>query len=240
MWFDNPKDNANALFAIQLMVNITDPKFTGGNALLEAFFADKDTKSDLELASKTQRIKGVSGYESTAALANTYYFANNQSYALFYSRRITSRLQQTAVNILSGKGDHKPIAMISSILVSYPNIFVEGYANIAIRPNSYIVIMETEKSDLTVSDFLSAVGGIYTFAMGIYLFLFGSYEMNPWGLIQNLPRVRHKVRSALYDSLRPNIPFSGPILSKNLSSDEKVVAVEQRLLSLEFFLKNTL
>jgi len=61
--------------------------------------------------------------------------------------------------------------------------------------------------------------------------------MNPWGLIQNLPRVRHKVRSALYDSLRPNIPFSGPILSKNLSSDEKVVAVEQRLLSLEFFLK---
>jgi len=39
--FDNPNDNANALFAIQLTVNITDPKFTGGDAGLTAFFADK-------------------------------------------------------------------------------------------------------------------------------------------------------------------------------------------------------
>ncbi|CAG8619517.1 3570_t:CDS:2, partial [Paraglomus brasilianum] len=127
--------------------------------------------------------------------------------------------------------------MISSILVSYPNSTFGSYATISIRPNSYIVITEIENSDLTVSDFLSAVGGIYATAMGIYLFLYGSYEMNPWGLIQNLPRVRHKVRTTLYESLRPNIPFSGPVLSKDLSSDEKFEAVQQRLLLLEFFLK---
>ena len=33
------------------------------------------------------------------------------------------------------------------------------------------------------------------------------------------------------------MPFSGPVFSKDLSSDEKLVAVQQRLLSLELFLK---
>ena len=71
--------------------------------------------------------------------------------------------------------------------------------------------------------------------------------MSPWGLIQNLPCIRRKVRFALYDSLsnygkseknqqddsdtdNPNIPFLDPALSKNFS-------VEQRLLSLELFLR---
>ena len=70
--------------------------------------------------------------------------------------------------------------------------------------------------------------------------------MRPWGLVQNLPCLRHKVRSALYDNLsdyggksernqkdysnNPNIPFLDPTLSKHLS-------LEERLLSLELFLK---
>jgi len=37
-----------------------------------------DTESDLASASKTPRIKGVSGYESTVALANSYYIARDQ------------------------------------------------------------------------------------------------------------------------------------------------------------------
>ncbi|CAG8639111.1 7657_t:CDS:2 [Paraglomus brasilianum] len=235
--FDNPNDNANALSEIGLLIVITDPKFTGGDAGLGAFFADRDTESDLASASKTPRIKGVSGYKSTAELDNSYYLANNQSYYLFYSRNKLSALHQNAKNVLSGNGDHKTITMINSILVSYPNIAVGSYANVIISPNSYIVITETENSDLTVSDFLSAVGGIYTFAMGIYLFLFGSDEMSPWGLIQNLPCARYKVRSALYQSLRPNIPFSGPILSNDLSVDQKFEAMEKRHLALELFLK---
>jgi len=39
--FDNPNDNAKALFGIQLAAVITDSRFTGGEARLEAFFADK-------------------------------------------------------------------------------------------------------------------------------------------------------------------------------------------------------
>ena len=77
------------------------------------------------------------------------------------------------------------------------------------------------------------------------VFLIGSEELSPWGLIHKLPCIRHKVRSTLYLHLRnygkseknqhanndnPNIPFLDPTSSKNLS-------VEQRLLSLELFLK---
>ncbi|CAG8466817.1 4878_t:CDS:2 [Paraglomus brasilianum] len=236
--FDNPNDNANALFGIELAVVITDSRFTGGDVNMDAFFSDKDAESDLAILSNTKRIKGVSGYESTVALANSYYIARDQSYALFYSRKIVSTLHQNAVNVLSGNGDHKPITMINSILVSYPNIAVGSYAAVVIRPNSYIVITETENSDLTVTDLISAVGGIYTAAMTIYMFLFGADVIGPWGLIQNLPCVRHRVRSALYDNLRPNIPFSGPILSDNFSVDQKFKAMEKRHLALEFFLQD--
>ena len=61
--------------------------------------------------------------------------------------------------------------------------------------------------------------------------------MSPWGCVQNLPCIRRKVRTALRDSLSPNIPFSNSVLSKNLTTDEKDVAIEQRLLALELFLK---
>ena len=62
--------------------------------------------------------------------------------------------------------------------------------------------------------------------------------MGPWGMVQNLvSSFRRKVRSRLYESLSPNIPFSGPVFAKGLSSDEKFAAVEQRMIALEFFLK---
>ena len=61
--------------------------------------------------------------------------------------------------------------------------------------------------------------------------------MRPWGLVQNLPCIRRKVRTALHDSLSPNIPFSGSVFSEDLSSDDKIDAVGKRLLSLELFLK---
>ncbi|CAG8623925.1 11400_t:CDS:10, partial [Paraglomus brasilianum] len=256
--FHDPHGNANGptLLSIILAVDktdITDPAFTGGDAYLQAWFTDGEALADLTLASQSPGLKGVNNYMSTAWVGNNYYLANNQSYSFFFERKIPEPLNRNVVNVLSGKnGDHKPIPLISSVFVSYPNSAVGSYATVFIRPNSYVVITEIENSDLTVSDILSAVGGIYTAVMGVYMFLYGSDEMSPWGLIQNLPCIRRKVRSTLYDRLshyrefernqqddsdNPNIPFVGPVLSKNLSSDEKFVAVEQRLLSLEFFLR---
>ena len=69
-------------------------------------------------------------------------------------------------------------------------------------------------------------------------FSIGADGIGPWGCVQSLlPCARHRVKSRLYRSLSPNIPFSGPVFSKGLSSDEKFDAVGQRLLSLELFLK---
>ena len=82
----------------------------------------------------------------------------------------------------------------------------------------------------------------YTYLYRLLLvcfFLTGSEEMSPWGLIQNLPCIRRKVRFALYDSLsnygkseknqqddsdidNPNIPFLDPVLSKNFSVEQLI------------------
>ncbi|CAG8619555.1 3572_t:CDS:2, partial [Paraglomus brasilianum] len=250
--FDDPNGNANALSEIILAVNIMDPTFISSNASLGALFADKDTVPDLQSASQKSRLKGFTNYESTAEFGNTYELANNQSYDFLYERRIFSRLNQNVVNVLSGHGNHTQITLISSILVSYPSSAVGSYATVSIRPRSYVVITEIENSALTVSDFLSAVGGIYAIAMGIYLFLYGANAMGPWGKIQNLPFIHPRVKSTLEERLRDerefkksqqddsnnsNIPFSGFVFSRNLSSEQKIVALEQRQLALEFFLR---
>ncbi|CAG8620936.1 9012_t:CDS:2 [Paraglomus brasilianum] len=123
--------------------------------------------------------------------------------------------------------------MIDGFLVSYPAF----YGNYLYIPKSYVDKTETEITNLSVIDVLSNVGGIYVIAIAIYRFLYGTNEISPWGLIQNLPYIRHRVRSVLHNSLSPNIPFTGSALSKDLSADEKVVAIEQRQLVLELFLK---
>ena len=76
--------------------------------------------------------------------------------------------------------------------------------------------------------------------------------MGPWGKIQNLPFIHPRVKSTLEERLRDerefkksqqddsnnsNIPFSGSVFSGNLSSEQKIVALEQRQLALEFFLR---
>ena len=110
-------------------------------------------------------------------------------------------------------------------------------------------------------DAISNVGGIYAAALVIYRFLYGMWTdfyllsleyivtyyncffftgtdgIRPWGLVQNLPHIRRKARSALHNSLSPNIPFTGSVLSKDLLIDEKVAAIEQKQLALELFLK---
>jgi hypothetical protein len=65
----------------------------------------------------------------------------------------------------------------------------------------------------------------------------GTYGVSPWGIVHNLPGVRSRVRSALYNSLSPNIPFTKEVISNNLSTEEKVAAIAQRQLALELFLR---
>ncbi|CAG8654233.1 7393_t:CDS:2, partial [Paraglomus brasilianum] len=240
--FLDPNDDKNVdknfLDELDMTISITDKTFVANtDAFMFATFLDQETQVDLAKAeAKRPRFKGLSDYESTAYSGNSYYFGKNQSYDFLYERKIFNRLKQNGVNKLSGNGDHRKITLIDSVLVPYPPDDT-NYVTLRIRPKSYIVVTETENSDSSVIDFLSAVGGIYATAMGVYAFLYGADAMGPWGFVQNLPCIRRKVKAALRDSLRPNIPFSDSVLSKDLSIDEKFVAMEQRQLALELFLK---
>ena len=60
--------------------------------------------------------------------------------------------------------------------------------------------------------------------------------MKPWGLTQNLPCCRNKVRSRLYDRIEYNSLFTGP-LSNDLSTDAKIAEIGKRQIALESSLK---
>ena len=60
--------------------------------------------------------------------------------------------------------------------------------------------------------------------------------MKPWGLTQNLPCCRDKVKSRLCDRIEYNCLFTGP-LSNDLSTDAKIAEIGKRQIALESFLK---
>ncbi|CAG8508203.1 7363_t:CDS:2 [Paraglomus brasilianum] len=227
----------NTIYVFSLTVNIVDTTFISGeDAGMIVWFTDKETKLGMLMElSDDERLKGSSDYAATISADNYFRLANNQSYAFFYERKIANRLNQDAVNILSGDGQHTRLAMIDGFLVSYPGN--GNYSYIEINPKSFVTRTETEISNLTIMDAISNVGGIYAAALVIYRFLYGTDGIRPWGLVQNLPHIRRKARSALHNSLSPNIPFTGSVLSKDLLIDEKVAAIEQKQLALELFLK---
>ncbi|CAG8466875.1 4881_t:CDS:2 [Paraglomus brasilianum] len=237
--FVNPFNDEAALIAIVLEITIVDAKYSGSDAYLAAWFGDKETISDLQnAASQTPIGLDYYYYLATAVVDNNYYLAKNQSYLFLFERKISKPLTQNALNVLSGKSDHNTIATISSLFVSYPYYLNDaGYASVTMKPKSYMVETETETPNLSIIDLFSAVGGIYAATIATYRCLYGADKIDPWGWVQNFPCIRYRVRSALRDSLSPNIPFTNTVLTKDCSIDEKVIAIEQRQLALELFLR---
>ncbi|CAG8654040.1 2298_t:CDS:2 [Paraglomus brasilianum] len=158
----------------------------------------------------------VSDYVATLFNANLYNIAKGFNSDIGMERSFRKVLLPDARNIIVGQATYADINLLATRIAPAPLITSDNtiYAVVTVHPTSYIVRTETENSNLSLLDVLSAVGGIYGTAMTFYVILFGADRVGaPWGLYQIIPLVKRDVRKELVVLAEAGL-FKGSLIHK--------------------------
>ncbi|CAG8602595.1 6544_t:CDS:2 [Paraglomus brasilianum] len=185
---------------IEFDITIRDQFYSIGSsdARIQVNMFDSDTEAIYK--SPGGQPKVVSDYVATLFNANLYNIAKGFSSDIGMERSLRKVLLPDARNLIVGQATYVDINLLATRIAPVPLITsdITTYATVTVHPTSYLVITETENSDSSVLDVLSAVGGIYGTAMTFYIILFGADRVGaPWGLYQIIPPVKRDVRKEL-------------------------------------------
>ncbi|CAG8554506.1 2153_t:CDS:2 [Paraglomus occultum] len=123
------------------------------------------------------------------------------------------------------------------------------YGSIALRPSGFIVRTETEQRPYTILGALGLFGGAWNLAIVVYVFLFGTRSLHPWGFVQTYCCCLAKQTLSKFRETFPIMPLNSDpealssklsfpdseTLSVNLTS--QVMTLQKRLNTMESFLR---
>ncbi|KAF0488241.1 hypothetical protein F8M41_022400 [Gigaspora margarita] len=175
--------------------------------------------------------------------ANTYIIGPGNLFSLKYTKQIREVLINIPRNLFAVSPDHERIPYITSTLstLSIPSLGNQSIFSVGCASNT--VETEEEKLILTFFDVFGFVGGLFTLAASIIIFLFGESIRNPWGIVQSLPccGIKKRVQSVLYQHLKEQIPFADEGIHLEYPPErieDRINAIEQRHKALEFLLQD--
>ncbi|CAG8550391.1 6293_t:CDS:2 [Paraglomus brasilianum] len=172
----------NVIRRISFGFAITDPFYPlGGDAQMSAFLFDAESQAVSENSQKYSEAE-----VNSTVYSNIYTLGKSQ-----IERTIRKFIISSVQNVLIGRPYFVTLPMLSSTYATYPLVNTSSniYARASVEPSSYIVNTEIEKSNMTLLDVLSALGGMYSLIMAFYGILYGDRAIEPWGLVQ---KMRHK------------------------------------------------
>ncbi|CAG8584632.1 6978_t:CDS:2, partial [Cetraspora pellucida] len=175
--------------------------------------------------------------------ANTYLAGPGNLHIFRYTKQIREVLIDIPKSLFSLSPQHEQIPYITSRLATVSMPFLANQTILSIGCASTTVITEEEKLVLTLFDVFGFVGGLFTLATTINIFLFGEPTKNPWGIVQSFPccGIKNRVRTILYEHLKDQIPFADEGVHLDHPPervDDRLNAIEQRHKALEFFLRD--
>ncbi|CAG8575957.1 6127_t:CDS:2 [Paraglomus occultum] len=175
----------------------------GGDAQMSAHLFDAESQ-----AVSPNGLKYSEAEINSTVYSNFYTLGKSQHNVFKIERTIRKFIIPSLQNVLIGRPNFVTLPMLSSTYASFPLVGVSNniYARASVEPSSYIVNTEIEKSDLTLLDVLSALGGMYSLIMAFYVILYGDKSIEPWGLIQKL-RAK-SVRNELEDKKGKHIDMT--------------------------------
>ncbi|CAG8632310.1 7206_t:CDS:2 [Paraglomus occultum] len=153
---------------------IIDPVYPlGGDARMSAILFDAESKA----VSANSPNYSETEVNSTV-YSNIYTLGKGQHNVFKIERTIRKFIIPSAGNVLIGRPHFVTLPMLSSTYATYPVVNAKGnvYAGASVEPSSYIVNTEIEKSNMTLLDVLSALGGMYSLIMAFYGRLYGEEE----------------------------------------------------------------
>ncbi|CAG8617651.1 25160_t:CDS:2 [Gigaspora rosea] len=167
--------------------------------------------------------------------ANTYIIGPGNIFSLKYTKQIREVLINIPRNLFAVSPEYERIPYINSNLGNN-SVFSVGCA-------SNMVETEEEKLILTFFDVFGFVGGLFTLAASINIFLFGETIRSPWGIVQSLSccGIKKRVQNVLYEHLKEQIPFADEGIHLEHPPErieDRINAIEQRHKALEFLLQD--
>ncbi|RIB24704.1 hypothetical protein C2G38_626474 [Gigaspora rosea] len=126
------------------------------------------------------------------------------------------------------------ISIDTQILV---NLNGTSYSTLIISPLNYYLHKATEQRNLTLFRSFGLVGGAWTLLTSIYIFLFGTNLLQPFGFIQS-SCLRSQASKKLKESLDIPLFSSHPDRLKHENIDEELsLQLQRRIDTLETFLR---
>ncbi|CAG8550408.1 6294_t:CDS:2 [Paraglomus brasilianum] len=120
--------------------------------------------------------------------SNIYTLGKGQHNVLKIERTIHKFIIPSVQNLIIGRPHFATLPMLSSTYATYPLVNVNSsvYARVSVEPSSYMVNTEIEKSNMTLLNVLSALGGMYSLIVALYGLLYGDRAIEPWGWVQHI------------------------------------------------------
>ncbi|CAG8550209.1 6670_t:CDS:2 [Paraglomus occultum] len=167
-----------------------------------AFLFDRESS----IASENGLVSNTIANDADSTIySNIYTLGKGQHNVFKIERTIHKYIIPSVQNVLIGRPHFATLPTLSSTFASYPLLSVNNsiYARVSVEPSSYIINTETEKSNLTLLDVLSALGGMYALIVALYGLLYGDRALEPWGWVQRiqLKRIGCGFRESVIDKL---------------------------------------
>ncbi|CAG8783779.1 22115_t:CDS:2, partial [Dentiscutata erythropus] len=218
--------------------NLTNPSST----LFQLFDPETDAiKNNNDLLNSLS--KESQGLLDDSEYANTFVLGSGSVYTLKYTKQIREVLVNVPSSIFSLSPTYERIPYITSNLatVYMPNLGNQSILSVGC--GSTTIETEEERLILTLFDVFGFVGGLFTLATSINIFLFGENTKNPWGIVQSISccGIKKRVQNILYEHLKDQIPFADDGAHLDYPPEkleDRISAIEQRHKALEFLLRD--
>ncbi|CAG8449023.1 9176_t:CDS:2 [Dentiscutata heterogama] len=175
--------------------------------------------------------------------ANTFVLGSGNLYTLKYIKQIREVLVSVPSSIFSLSPKYERIPYITSNLATVYMSYLGNQSILSVGCASTTIETEEERLILTLLDVFGFVGGLFTLATSINIFLFGENTKNPWGIVQTLSccGIKKRVQNILYEHLKDQIPFADEGAHLDYPPEkieDRISAIEQRHKALEFLLRD--
>ncbi|CAG8542896.1 9398_t:CDS:2 [Paraglomus brasilianum] len=188
--------------------------------------------------------------------SNLYTIGKSQHNVFKIERTTRKFIVPSVQNLIFGRPHFTTLPILSSMYATFPlvNISNNIYARASMEPYSYMITTEVEKSNLTLLDVLSGLGGMYSLIVAFYGLLYGAKAVVPWGCVQriNLKFIGCNFRKLVLNKLDPiavwverhkdneDESVKRNVVIENATDvfSNKINEIEKRQEALELFLQN--
>ncbi|CAG8574195.1 8578_t:CDS:2 [Scutellospora calospora] len=178
-----------------LSINITDPRYniSNQNDYMEMYAYD----GEYDLLMNPLIYQQIQ-FEESLYLKNAYFFGQPRN-DIAVCIHVFNPFEEHAIipDILSYFGRQTYIdipyleSYMSFVMTANSNSSYYAILRFIVSP-PFIIIEETEERSKTILSSLGIIGGIWSFVVALYILLFGSGSVSPWGLVQKSKLFKNK------------------------------------------------